>query len=101
MSTTGITSESTLFSLLSDVVLTNQRPVFRSRDQSEAGIYLVGGGQLGDVALHLDDPGEGRHGLQVHRHDLHLLSLLLWPLKLSSSGPGQEKVGHQGVLQEV
>ena len=30
MSTTGIMSESTLFSLLSDVVLTNQRPVFRS-----------------------------------------------------------------------
>ena len=42
---------------------------------------LVGGGELGDVSLELGDPGQRRHGLQVHRHDLHLLPLLLRPLR--------------------
>ena len=44
-------------------------------------LHLVGGGELGDVALELGDPGQRRHGLQVHRHDLHLLPLLLRPLR--------------------
>lgn len=34
---------------------------------------------LGDVALDLGDSWQRSHGLQVHRHDLHLLCLLLSP----------------------
>ena len=37
---------------------------------------------LGDVPLDLGDPWEGGHGLEVHRHDLHLLLPLLLLLHL-------------------
>lgn len=34
---------------------------------------------LSDVTLDLSDSRQRSHGLQVHRHDLHLLTLLLLP----------------------
>ena len=42
---------------------------------------LVGGGELGDIALQLDDTRQGGHGLQVNGNYLDIFPLNLWSLK--------------------
>ena len=60
----------------------NELDIIKDKLGSPHHLYLVCRGELGDVSLHLDDAGERGHGLEIHRHDLHVLPLLLWPLKL-------------------
>ena len=53
-----------------------------SRAALELRDDLVGCGELGDVALQLDDARKGGHGLQVYGNYLDVLPLNLWSLKL-------------------
>ena len=48
----------------------------------ELGHDLVGGGELGDVALELCHARQRGHRLQVHGNNLDVLTLCLWSLEL-------------------